>query len=161
MAKDSIQGEDFKNSGDTVFAATSYGFFFSFDGGMHWTEYNVGLPAWKYSYSVAIKGNDIWLGHVSGDLYKLSLSQLLSLHEPSENSSSVDIFPNPADDYLIVQSKNNSATHIEMYNCIGEKVLSDNLSSAKIYIGNLAQGIYFVKVFEMGKLAGLRKIVKQ
>jgi hypothetical protein len=45
IGQDTLAAEDLKHSGDTVYAATLRGFYYSFDAGMSWNQYNAGLPA--------------------------------------------------------------------------------------------------------------------
>lgn len=71
--------------------------------------------------------------------------------------------PNPANDKLNVRFSDNTTMHnIEIYNMLGEKVLSVNfLASDKegeIDLKNLTAGVYFVKLTE-GEFSAVEKII--
>ena len=64
--------------------------------------------------------------------------------------STVNIFPNPAHEFIEIQGENKDA--IEVYNVDGRKITYKELTKNKIDISNLAKGIYLIKVGNnMGK----------
>ena len=57
------------------------------------------------------------------------------------------LYPNPAKETVSIQSKDGIGINsIEIYNNIGQMILSTTNASNAIAISNLASGIYFVKV---------------
>ena len=57
------------------------------------------------------------------------------------------LFPNPADNQITIQAP--QLIHVRMYDCLGQAVKEmdyDQVETATIEIGNLAQGIYLVEV---------------
>lgn len=68
------------------------------------------------------------------------------------SDNSISVYPNPTTDKLVIKGLNNSreAAIMNLYNVIGEKLYSKELSEAKsevtIDVANLAAGTYFVEV---------------
>lgn len=75
-----------------------------------------------------------------------------------------DVFPNPAMDELsVIGYPLSGKGEINIYNMLGEKVLSQKLkanSQQQINISFLLQGIYVIKVFAEGKIF-VKKVVKE
>lgn len=64
------------------------------------------------------------------------------------NNSAITLFPNPAENYLIVDCKNNSIKSYEIINMQGMQVQQVNRqlkSGNLIYINDLKSGMYFIK----------------
>lgn len=57
------------------------------------------------------------------------------------------IYPNPAYDFINVQSNLENITHFSIYKITGEIVLSSKYSSSSINISNLSTGMYFIKLY--------------
>jgi len=65
------------------------------------------------------------------------------------SNSSVNIFPNPVQDYLQISSKNIGVSEVQIYNFSGQMVFSSEYNSEKnlvIQCPETAQGIVFIKV---------------
>ena len=62
-----------------------------------------------------------------------------------ELKNEIEVFPNPAKEFLIIKSE--TVSTIEIYNTIGSKVLSHKLLTGENFIdlANLKSGIYFLK----------------
>ncbi|PHR30850.1 MAG: hypothetical protein COA38_09480 [Fluviicola sp.] len=88
-----------------------------------------------------------------------TLEQLVSVDETIE-ALGIEIFPNPASDFLTIQSELGTELEVEFINTFGQVILTKTLteSSNSINVSSLAQGIYFVKVQVDGKI-GVQKIV--
>lgn len=80
------------------------------------------------------------------------------------NSSSLSIYPNPANDYFIVNagSKNPNLT-IKLMDATGKLVLEKNLThtTEQIDINRLAKGIYFIEIQESSMSIFRQKLIKQ
>ena len=61
-----------------------------------------------------------------------------------ENGQTTGIYPNPAKDELRVEGKD--ILHVEMFNIVGQKVLSVNKGFESIQVSNLPDGLYFVRL---------------
>jgi hypothetical protein len=69
------------------------------------------------------------------------------LHLKEFNSNTLSIFPNPAQDNIIVDLPNPGAAQIEIYNIAGERVYVAPYSRS-VNIRSLTQGVYFLKVVQ-------------
>jgi len=67
-------------------------------------------------------------------------------------SSKVKVYPNPANDFLNIETIGISISSVEMYNLLGKNVLTQNNSiNNKIDISHLSSGIYLLKVNAEGR----------
>ena len=65
----------------------------------------------------------------------------------NELANSVSIFPNPAKDFIFIQSPTVEVSKVELFNSIGQMVLSqDGLVNNGINVSNLSKGIYVMKL---------------
>lgn len=66
------------------------------------------------------------------------------------NNMMLELYPNPASNFAIVEFKNVDAKFVEVYNEIGDKVYSTEVTNKntahKIDISNLPAGVYYVKI---------------
>lgn len=76
--------------------------------------------------------------------------------------ATLQIFPNPTNGILNVISTG-SVTHIQITNTLGQIVQTTNIlnPTTQINISSLSNGIYFLQVFNAGKLLGTSKIIKE
>jgi hypothetical protein len=61
----------------------------------------------------------------------------------------IQIIPNPAGDFITIALKPSEGSEIQIYNTLGEKVISVGTGrdlSVRINISDLPKGIYFVKI---------------
>ncbi|MEN9487981.1 MAG: hypothetical protein RL494_246, partial [Bacteroidota bacterium] len=72
--------------------------------------------------------------------------------------SGLNIYPNPAKNFLNITSSSLEAKTVAIYNVLGAQVLAANVTNAPINIASLSKGVYVVKVTEEGKTA-TRKLV--
>ena len=64
-----------------------------------------------------------------------------------ENSSLIHLTPNPAEDYILVTSKEGNIELAELINVLGQRTVLNltGQNSYTINIGNLSQGVYYLK----------------
>jgi hypothetical protein len=83
------------------------------------------------------------------------------LDVPQLVSSSLTIYPNPVGSTLFI--KDHNCKKVEIYDVFGSLVTAvDHITSGsqvEINVGNLKPGVYFVRIFEKGKVI-TRKIIK-
>lgn len=74
------------------------------------------------------------------------------------NSTSFNVYPNPANEVLYINRINNTTETVIVFNALGETVLRKELNknNETLSIADLQQGVYFVKLS-----GGVKKIVKQ
>ena len=69
----------------------------------------------------------------------------------NETILSVNLYPNPSTDYVIIETKSTSAANINVYSLSGQLVISiqsNNLSEEKIDVSVLQKGIYIIQVLQ-------------
>ncbi len=62
-------------------------------------------------------------------------------------NNSLELFPNPAVDYISLKNNQNEALNISVFSISGNQIMSLHVanSSSKIDVHSLSKGIYFVK----------------
>lgn len=84
--------------------------------------------------------------------------ELSNFIQKNEDQNTTTIYPNPSNGKFFIANGNN-VNSIEVYNIIGNKILTiNNLSSNEINLSNTARGIYFVKMFS-GEKTYTNKII--
>ena len=82
----------------------------------------------------------------------------------SENQfeNEISIYPNPAADYFIVKLNGIKADRIEIYNCLGKRVLNTAIliDNQEVFINSLPNGVYFLKVNNANGIVAYKKFVK-
>lgn len=76
-------------------------------------------------------------------------------------SKAISVFPNPVAESLFINLKTSlEITAIEVYNAMGKSVKKINGSASDIDVGNLSNGVYFVKI-TTSKGVGVKRILKK
>jgi glucosylceramidase len=80
----------------------------------------------------------------------------------SSNPSEINIFPNPATDYISVECVHKQNLKLSIFNIVGELVLKNELlsSTSEIDISSLPAGMYIIKVSGMDRTVQ-QKIIKE
>lgn len=82
--------------------------------------------------------------------------------EPSAKEVPIEglsIYPNPASGQKVyINTKENKAKKVEIYNVLGKNILSANLTGSELNISSLEPGVYIMKIQE-GKSSATRKLV--
>lgn len=95
--------------------------------------------------------------------FEISTTDFELSSTPSKQISqelNLEIFPNPTSDILFVELpqvdlKNTSAT---IYDLTGNRILSQSMKEQIFNVSSLAEGFYFLKVYQGEKLIGVEKI---
>jgi hypothetical protein len=100
----------------------------------------------------------------AGSYYQMTRSNLTSfgpfavvdqnattgINKVADNNMLLELYPNPTSGFAIIDLKNADARYLEVYNEIGSKVYSTEVTNKntayKIDISNLPAGVYYVKV---------------
>ena len=82
-----------------------------------------------------------------------------SINETLPNTTTVCIFPNPANSEINIVLPSNDNTQIEITNAMGQLIIKDQ-NKNKIDISNLKNGLYFISV-KHGQKTYTQKIIKQ
>lgn len=69
------------------------------------------------------------------------------------SSSTAQVYPNPAVEYIMLNTDNQDVKYIEIYNIIGRKVLSYNVNhdGEKYNVSTLPRGLYMVRLLDSNK----------
>jgi len=70
----------------------------------------------------------------------------------------VIIHPNPATNYILIQTDNPELFRVEVYNLLGEIIL-ETVNQYKISTGNLTTGIYIIRCFSNATLVSVNRLV--
>ncbi|MBL7827901.1 MAG: T9SS type A sorting domain-containing protein [Saprospiraceae bacterium] len=94
------------------------------------------------------------------NLFFVKVELAVGASEPDQ--SMFRVFPNPFDDYLVVQTDSLETVRLELLNASGSQVFSGVLKApeGRFPTGNLPSGVYFLRV-EGPQATQLQKIVKQ
>lgn len=70
-----------------------------------------------------------------------------ALSVSKNNIEGLKIYPNPAKDYITIESKNVKLSSVELYNVLGSKILSQKtLTNNRLNVAGISKGIYMLKV---------------
>ena len=81
----------------------------------------------------------------------------------SNELKQTSLFPSPANNQLQIRNNNNVVSKVEIFNLIGKKLISVNLSknNQTINTSSLSNGIYLVKLSDENNISTSKKIVIQ
>lgn len=75
----------------------------------------------------------------------------------------IKIYPNPTNSFFNIEIKEyNSSTEIEVYNCIGQLIISKPVtdSVANVDLSAFANGLYIIKILNNNETISFSKIIK-
>lgn len=81
---------------------------------------------------------------------------------PSANLA-FNLLPNPANNYVTLQNPNNTLLNnasIEMIDATGKLIKTFDVLNESFYIGDVAVGIYFIKITNQQQQFGIQKLIK-
>lgn len=121
-----------------------------------WTEQSMDLPNPTATYQIAFEGIDNY-GH-ENVIDNVTIDAATSLQK--ELSQLIKIYPNPADEYFIIDNAVNA--NIKIYNVSGIMVLNKNITkdNTLIDVSTLSKGAYFAKIQKENQLEVIKVIVK-
>ena len=93
-----------------------------------------------------------WTAAIVSTLPKNIITTTISETNHKSDNNSMEIFPNPADDFITINLKPWEDWVVEIYDMLGVKLISEPIhpmtSSHRMNIEYLAQGVYFIKIGE-------------
>jgi len=115
-----------------------------------------------YNYTVTLAGTYLYTCTFHGGMNgTLIVSGGLSVASPTVDLLTT-VYPNPFKDKVML--KYNGIESVELFNIIGEKVKTFELSSlenkVEIELFDLTAGVYFIRTFKEGVIVETKKIVK-
>ncbi len=77
------------------------------------------------------------------------------------SSNTVTVYPNPTRDMLFVRLENGAALRVELYDILGNRVLSQNITDNRpIKVSHLPAGMYVLRTFEGSSMSTHRVVVQ-
>lgn len=92
--------------------------------------------------------------------YNVVVAPTLSTSETSAANSGIQIYPNPATDFLNVTKVSDKATY-KIYSAAGQLVGNGNISNGKINVSSLIKGAYVISIEDKGKENFNSKFIKK
>lgn len=89
-------------------------------------------------------------GHQIGNGFLPSLDFSVLITPEKENISSIEVYPNPASEFIMCKNDSNGKLFIQVIATEGKEVLTTTVNSGdKINITFLKEGMYFLKVTDL------------
>ncbi|HPD32989.1 MAG TPA: T9SS type A sorting domain-containing protein [Bacteroidota bacterium] len=155
-----------------TFLVSNTTIYISTDKGSHWFgEKNSGFQKFPYFSDFKIMGEYLFAATDKG-IYRAKISDLTNTSDVKEiDEQGFSIFPNPASDYIYINSHliewaggvyNNSCGgwQYQIYDILGNCVQSGMIESDKININQLSAGFYTVRFYNSGKQV-VEKMIKE
>ncbi len=96
----------------------------------------------------------------TSDIVPLQITQN-GTFEKSEEIKGFTIFPNPVSNGILrITTLENAKRTVHIFDVLGKQVLSRTMISQHLNVSRLSSGIYILKVFEKGKVATRKLVVK-
>ena len=117
-----------------------------FNSPYHYTEeYKLDLNPWV--------GKDIKIAFVKNGTYQMAMDDIRVLSSGTDNvddvvlSSEVEIYPNPANDFVTIKTHNNIGDLITISDISGRTLITEEVTAddIQINIADLAKGLYIIK----------------
>ena len=118
-----------------------------FNSPYHYTEeYKLDLNPWV--------GKDIKIAFVKNGTYQMAMDDIRVLSSGTDNvddvvlSSEIEIYPNPANDFVTIKTHNNIGDLITISDISGRTLITEEVTSddIQINIADLTKGLYIIKV---------------
>jgi hypothetical protein len=137
-------GQLFFHSGDNT-----HGIYTSPDG-INWTPFNTGITGLNDVQSegaFAVDGNSVFFATHDGKIWRYDAPVITALNEKPEERP-LKISPNPASDFILIQTTGDAPLNFRLYNSLGQTVNAPVLSAEKnetqLDVSALPSGIYFL-----------------
>jgi len=147
-----------------LYLATDIGVYFSSFPGSDWFQWGDDLPSVpvtdiSFEYGNQKSGYYLYAGTYGRSIYKSFVGEA-GIEDFSENN--VSLFPNPAIQYVTIQSQFSIDGVVTIYNQLGAEVLSETISGTKrtLTLSNLPSGLYFVTITSENRKITKKLIVK-
>lgn len=127
------------------------------ENGTSWLEVSNGLHTDEYMYDLSVVNSDFMIASENGNLYKYidNPSQYIN-----ENSSCIQVFPNPTYDAIVIITEN--ALDIIIYDALGRIVFKGlhGREYVVLDVSSLNPGIFFVVIIDNKKKQLIQKMIK-
>ncbi|MEO8760988.1 MAG: T9SS type A sorting domain-containing protein, partial [Bacteroidia bacterium] len=114
------------------------------------------------AYKSAVYFNADYSSSTGCEVWKLDTAGATGIQLLSSNQYHVNIYPNPSSGTFNLQISENENTSIEVYNAIGQKVLTQKLQSnvTELNLVDFNSGIYNVRIIKDNELVYQTKMIK-
>ncbi len=104
------------------------------------------------------KDIDAWDNMDSAGVIQLSEASVMGIYD-HKAIKTINVYPNPAKDYITIDTEPGKAMEIRIFNAIGQEVLwIDKYNGARIHLAGLKTGLYYAAVYDKKhKLLGKNK----
>ncbi len=72
----------------------------------------------------------------------------------------LNVYPNPANNVLFIETELNEVKNIAIYDVLGKQVVNTTTASTEVNVSNLNSGLYIVKITENGKTATKKLVIE-
>ena len=108
---------------------------------------------------------DVMQATMNGPRVSLKTSNGCSSLSVSENEAinAIAVYPNPVSQYFMITSPHTSIDLVEVFNTSGQLVKTQKLDEVnnKIFIDQLASGVYYLRIYNEGNFLKSDKIIKK
>ncbi|HCW08631.1 MAG TPA: hypothetical protein DGG95_14830 [Cytophagales bacterium] len=125
-----------------VFAGTDVGVFQSSDSGNSWVEVNDGLSQ-QNVYALTVSGSNIFAGTRKG-VYKSPLNLNITTGIVNGDLAPLNIYPNPFKNLIRFDCPDN--LNVDLLNSDGISIKQCTIINSEIYLSDLAQGVFYLRV---------------
>ncbi len=146
-----------KYIGGHWYLGTTIGIYVS-DNGKIWSHINnTNYYPGMNTQQIHIIGQDIFIGTNTG-IWKKDLNAGINII--TKNDNEIKIYPNPVNDILNIDFKDNNQKSIVIYSVVGEKIYSEiTYNNIQIDFKGFSKGLYLLQI-RSGEKSYTRKIVK-
>ena len=102
------------------------------------------------------------MGYVHRDT-QFNISSCTNIDEEKQLENKIIVFPNPTNNYAEIGLVEKENYTIQLYDIMGNILISEIKvnNNYTLNLGNMAQGIYFLKVTDSSNTSITKKIIKQ
>ncbi len=146
-------GMTFQTCGPAIFTGTwGGGVFLSVNNGRKWEKLNTGLTDMNI-LSFAVLGHYIFAGTQKAGVFRMDISYLCVNDKKAPDN--IDIYPNPADDFVNIDCSDNHIKKIRVYSITGSKEIDMNFVRS-LRVNMLSPGIHLLVFY-----CGSKKVIKR
>jgi hypothetical protein len=128
-----------------------------------WRNEGISLEKYKSSKNAVIRFN--YISGLGGSINIDNIQFGSNLDAPKMTSSSLHVYPNPANDYLQIDFGNEPIYHVRVHNSMGQIILQNSLDKPMenyvVNTRNLESGIYTISVIKKDGNRYSKKVIVQ
>lgn len=153
--------QDFASRGSELYIVNGNGVFGTRDFGQNWFPMNQGLKNLNI-WSLEILNDTLFAGTIGNGVWKLGLNDLnLGLEDSGSAAAGIQMYPNPAADYVHIESKLLNSRY-RVVDLSGKEMLTGELqTNGNIAISELKNGTYLMVIESDGGTCSLKLVVNK